>query len=555
MSQTNRDRGRPQIGIVTALPKEYVAITSLLLDTHEELIQGAHGSHRYFIGEVPVADGGRHVVTVVQLLDMGNNSAAGRGTLLLEHFPSIRSLLMIGIAGGVPHPTKPSEHVRLGDIVISDRNGVMQYDLTKDSHGDVEHRHPPRPPNAALLAAVRHLETASLQGNYPWEPYIAKASRAFHPQIRRPKGETDVLASTTKQLGTEKHPRDRARRKGMPRVFLGPIASANTLLKNPIRRDALRDKFHVKAVEMEGSGIADAAWDANAGYLVVRGICDYCDRNKGDDWQNYAAVAAAAYTRALLEAMPAHPAFPQQQDYGTWGRGQSATVGEGAYQSPAITTGDNSPVVVNYGGSLTDELERHRLDPRMLLETYSLVDGALNRKHSDISVTVVGGRVTYTANRPGALGLNARFGLPGGTNIANLFALAMETQEPVTTQGARFLEGNVLLGDRRIPLEELLPGIQDQPINIVVTQVPIGSLLRCYLLVHGTGPRIENLEMQAFLQPGGGLRLTNKKQRGHPVEVSIDFPPEMVQGANPVPRGETQTNANAQRVFNESPRW
>lgn len=40
------------------------------------------------------------------------------------------------------------------------------------------------------------------------------------------------------------------------------------------------------------------------GYLVVRGICDYCDSHKNDDWQQYAAIVAAAYTRALIESMP-----------------------------------------------------------------------------------------------------------------------------------------------------------------------------------------------------------------------------------------------------------
>lgn len=40
------------------------------------------------------------------------------------------------------------------------------------------------------------------------------------------------------------------------------------------------------------------------GYLVVRGICDYCDDHKNDRWQVCAAVAAAAYTRTLLAAIP-----------------------------------------------------------------------------------------------------------------------------------------------------------------------------------------------------------------------------------------------------------
>ena len=54
------------------------------------------------------------------------------------------------------------------------------------------------------------------------------------------------------------------------------------------------------AVEMEGSGIADAAWVAGQHYLVIRGICDYCDDKKNDAWQGYAAVAAAAYARVVI---------------------------------------------------------------------------------------------------------------------------------------------------------------------------------------------------------------------------------------------------------------
>ena len=55
---------------------------------------------------------------------------------------------------------------------------------------------------------------------------------------------------------------------------------------------------------METAGLADAAWIQEIGYLGVRGICDYCDGNKNDLWQPYAAMASAAYVRALLESMP-----------------------------------------------------------------------------------------------------------------------------------------------------------------------------------------------------------------------------------------------------------
>jgi hypothetical protein len=39
---------------------------------------------------------------------------------------------MVGIAGRVPLPEKPNERVRLGDIVVSNKKGVIQYDFTKN---------------------------------------------------------------------------------------------------------------------------------------------------------------------------------------------------------------------------------------------------------------------------------------------------------------------------------------------------------------------------------------------------------------------------------------
>jgi len=63
---------------------------------------------------------------------------------------------------------------------------------------------------------------------------------------------------------------------------------------------------------MEGSGIADAAWTAGQQYFIVRGICDYCDEKKNDIWQGYAAVVAAAYTRALISSITLTPSVEEK---------------------------------------------------------------------------------------------------------------------------------------------------------------------------------------------------------------------------------------------------
>jgi nucleoside phosphorylase len=64
----------------------------------------------------------------------------------------------------------------------------------------------------------------------------------------------------------------------------------------------MRDEHALYAIEMEGAGVAESAWQFDKYYLVVRSACDY-GHPKGDTWHRYAAAAAAAYTKAILEQL------------------------------------------------------------------------------------------------------------------------------------------------------------------------------------------------------------------------------------------------------------
>ncbi len=308
----------PTIGVVTALPHEYEAVQCLMLGCKNRTIPGLWAAgRRYCFGHIPALDGGAHEVVLAMTSATGNNSAAARAVQIYEHFQSVNAIMMVGIAGAVPNPQKADEHVRLGDIVVSNEKGIIQYDFIKDEdrcedHKDgrgmvkehfIEFRFSPRPPDPVLLEACRLLRAGELGGNRPWDPYIAQVVALM--KSPRPAEGTDVLASSGDPALKVPHPfPDPERIPGLPKVHYGPIASANVLLKNATRRDQLRDQFRVKAVEMENSGIADATWTYQRGYLAVRGTCDYCDSSKGDAWQRYAAVIAAAYTRALIESLP-----------------------------------------------------------------------------------------------------------------------------------------------------------------------------------------------------------------------------------------------------------
>jgi ankyrin repeat protein len=71
------------------------------------------------------------------------------------------------------------------------------------------------------------------------------------------------------------------------------------VIKDAKTRDSIAREFDVLCFEMEAAGLMD-----QLPCLVIRGICDYCDSHKSKEWQGYAAIAAAAYTRLLLRVVP-----------------------------------------------------------------------------------------------------------------------------------------------------------------------------------------------------------------------------------------------------------
>ena len=289
-----------RIGIVTAIPIEFAAMESML-DEVMEYPRIPSDPNKYVVGTIPVHSSGEsaenHVV-ITLLAKMGNNSAASAATNLLRSFPNVKNVIMVGIAGGIPNPSNPTKHVRLGDIVVSRDRGVVQYDMIKMESKCIELRDASAPPSAHMINQVNTLETRRLKGGYPWECYIKRAHRI--EGVARPDQTQDILYDTMDQNREIDHPNDPNRREGEPKIFYGLIGSANRLLKSPESRDLLRDEYGVLAIEMEGSGIADGTWIHGANYILIRGICDYCDNHKNDLWQGYAATTAAAYVRSLL---------------------------------------------------------------------------------------------------------------------------------------------------------------------------------------------------------------------------------------------------------------
>lgn len=287
------------IGVITALPKEFAAMKCVLDSEISSLQKPPNDNNDYAIGYINSLNGNQIMVVVALMKETGTNNAASTATNLLRSFPDIDDIIVCGIAGGVPHHNKPEEHVRLGDIVVCDKNGVLQYDNIKETIDEIKIRDASSKPSAKLLGIVNLLKAEYELNNIPWKKYITKYSKKL-----RNSGRPDVSKDILNIMDiTVIHPMDSERIENDPRVFHGPIASSNTLLKNERKRDFLRDSYGVKAIEMEGSGIADGTWTLSKGYIIVRGIVDYCNSDKNDDWHNYAAISAASYSRSIIERM------------------------------------------------------------------------------------------------------------------------------------------------------------------------------------------------------------------------------------------------------------
>lgn len=311
-SMRNEPLGTPSIAegavarvlIVTALAHERSAVLATF-DGSDSSIGNVDDPTIYTLGTYkPNGSGRARAVLLATPSDMGKVSAAVVGSQALRSFKGVEHILMVGIAAGCPNPLVPAEHVRLGDVVVSNNAGILEFDDVKRTDGGaIEFRGSPQRPDNRMLQALNLLISQEELGRRPWEMHFSEALQRLERKVefRRPSEDLDILYQSDLPAV---HPLDPQRRPGWPRIHTGAIGSSDMLLKDSVYRNQLRDKFKVRAIEMEGSGLQTAAWAANRGIIVVRGICDYADMHKSDAWQRYAALSAASFAKALVQALP-----------------------------------------------------------------------------------------------------------------------------------------------------------------------------------------------------------------------------------------------------------
>ncbi|KGO47580.1 Nucleoside phosphorylase [Penicillium expansum] len=166
----------------------------------------------------------------------GTNSAARVARDIVRTFPRLRFALMVGIGGGAP---TTRNDIRLGDVVKIITNQLLTGFMLQTIH-----------------MCSDEIVTNAIHTRW----WSARNHRILH-------------------------------------VYYRNIASGNSVLKDATIRDTYANdpELNILCFEMEAAGLIN-----NIPCLIIRGICDYCDSHKNDDWHKYAALTAAAYTRELL---------------------------------------------------------------------------------------------------------------------------------------------------------------------------------------------------------------------------------------------------------------
>ncbi|MCA6435467.1 MAG: hypothetical protein IM592_03235 [Bacteroidetes bacterium] len=224
------------------------------LNNFSAIIKTPNESQTYYLGKY-----GHYKVAHVQC-GMGSLS---RDASILTASNAIKLinpkfLLMVGIAFGIDDTKQ-----KIGDVLVSE--AILPYNSKRVGKNQTIQRAAATSASLTILNRFKNLRT--------WE-YFAN--------------ETDKSE-----------------------LICGHILSGEELIDNKEHRDELLKVYqNAKGGEMEGAGIVSAC-DGKLQWIIVKGICDFADGNKGKNKENNQRIAAAAAISACLEVFSSKTAFDE----------------------------------------------------------------------------------------------------------------------------------------------------------------------------------------------------------------------------------------------------
>ncbi|KAK7972299.1 wd40 protein [Apiospora saccharicola] len=297
------------VAIFCALAHEVVAFR-YTLDKELTCSSNVSGRQEYVYSYGRISE---HNIVIARPSQMGPVNAAHCAATVSQQFANVRFALMVGVGAGIP---SANFDIRLGDVAVSypgdGHPGVLEYDFGKYKvDGAFELKGALDKPPRILISAISSLEEDEIMNKNPIKKTLNKILEnhrfqkpdrndiLFHPTFSHVEAGSDCSAceaSAERKVVTRDN-----RDSPHPVTHRGLILSGGAVVKNPQDRETLcRDKSGTAiCFEMEAAGIMD-----QIPCLVIRGICDYADNHKQNDWQYFAAAAAASYCKVVLRRVP-----------------------------------------------------------------------------------------------------------------------------------------------------------------------------------------------------------------------------------------------------------
>ncbi|MCM0759084.1 MULTISPECIES: hypothetical protein [Sporomusa] len=239
--------GSANLLLVTATDLETKILHDIIepLDNYNQKLKGYNQNQTYYIGKF----GAYPTIHVRCAMGSGGRDASMMTVSEAIRFWKPKAIVMVGIAFGI-NPTKQN----LGDVVVADK--VTFYEPSRVGQDASLNRDTKYNADVVLLDRFRNI-----QG---WEFKISEDAYS------------------------EKH--------------IGELLSGEKLIDSQEFKDKLLKAFpNAKGGEMEGAGLCAVADRERVPWIIVKGICDWGDGTKKDDFQEVACKAAISLCLAVFE--------------------------------------------------------------------------------------------------------------------------------------------------------------------------------------------------------------------------------------------------------------
>lgn len=266
-----------EIGLITVIPEELRWARSVLEASAEE--RSPIGTV-FLRGSLHSSKCNRpYTYALCALGSAGNYESAAAVTEIIDRYhPQV--IFLIGIAAGL------RDKIQIGAVVLSER--VVAYESAELR---VKGKAPtviPRPGGGPVSYAIQqdlvhYLSSVDIDSRLQ-EDFLSAGGQFPAPQ--KPEDVEEYRKHVATRLS----------------VHTATVASGEKLLKDPGKLRTYRDDLHgrIEVGEMEAAGLEAACRRANRPWLVVRGVSDFGDQLKSDEFHRFASLAAAVAVRDFI---------------------------------------------------------------------------------------------------------------------------------------------------------------------------------------------------------------------------------------------------------------